>query len=41
MDKTEKYFKLNNCEYILYDVFAYNENETPLIITLQPKKKTQ
>ena len=26
MDKIEEYFKLNNCEYVLFDVFAYNEN---------------
>ena len=26
MDKTEEYFKFNNCEYVLVDVFAYNEN---------------
>ena len=26
MDKMEEYFKLNNCEYVLVDVFAYNEN---------------
>ena len=26
MDKIEEYFKLNNCEYVLVDVFAYNEN---------------
>ena len=26
MDKMEKYFKFNNCEYVLVDVFAYNEN---------------
>ena len=25
MDKIEEYFKLNNCEYVLVDVFAYNE----------------
>ena len=22
----EEYFKFNNCEYVLVDVFAYNEN---------------
>lgn len=26
IDKIENYFKENNCEYILIDVFAYNEN---------------
>ena len=26
MDKIEEYFKLNNCEYVLVDVFAYNKN---------------
>ena len=26
MDKLEEYFKLNKCEYVLVDVFAYNEN---------------
>ena len=26
MDKMEEYFKLSNCEYVLVDVFAYNEN---------------
>ena len=26
MNKLEEYFKLNNCEYVLVDVFAYNEN---------------
>ena len=26
MDKMEDYFKNNNCEYVLVDVFAYNEN---------------
>ena len=26
MDKMEEYFKFNNCEYVLVDVFAYNEN---------------
>ena len=26
MDKMEEYFKYNNCEYVLVDVFAYNEN---------------
>ena len=26
MDKMEEYFKLNKCEYVLVDVFAYNEN---------------
>lgn len=26
MDKMEEYFKLNNCEYVLVDVFAYNDN---------------
>ncbi len=26
MDKMEKYFKFNDCEYVLVDVFAYNEN---------------
>ena len=26
MDKIEEYFKLNNCKYVLVDVFAYNEN---------------
>lgn len=26
MEKMEEYFKLNNCEYVLVDVFAYNEN---------------
>ena len=26
IDKMEEYFKLNNCEYVLVDVFAYNEN---------------
>lgn len=26
MDKMEKYFKFNNCEYVLVDVFVYNEN---------------
>ena len=26
MNKMEEYFKLNNCEYVLVDVFAYNEN---------------
>ena len=25
MDKMEEYFKLNKCEYVLVDVFAYNE----------------
>ena len=27
MDKMEEYFKLNKCEYVLVDVFAYNEND--------------
>ena len=26
IEKMEKYFKENNCEYVLVDVFAYNEN---------------
>ena len=26
MEKIEEYFKFNNCEYVLVDVFAYNEN---------------
>ena len=26
MDNMEEYFKFNNCEYVLVDVFAYNEN---------------
>lgn len=26
MDKMEKYFKSMNCEYVLVDVFAYNQN---------------
>ena len=26
IEKIEEYFKLNNCEYVLVDVFAYNEN---------------
>lgn len=26
MDKIEEYFKFNNCEYVLVDVFSYNEN---------------
>ena len=26
MDKIEAYFKLNDCKYVLVDVFAYNEN---------------
>ena len=26
MDKIEDYFRKNNCEYVLVDVFAYNEN---------------
>jgi len=26
MNKMEEYLKLNNCEYVLVDVFAYNEN---------------
>ena len=26
MDKMEEYFKLNKCEYVLVDVFAYNDN---------------
>ena len=26
MDKIETYFKSNECEYVLVDVFAYNEN---------------
>ena len=26
MSKLEEYFKLEGCEYILVDVFAYNEN---------------
>ena len=26
MEKMEKYFKDNGCEYVLVDVFAYNEN---------------
>lgn len=26
MDKIEEYFKKNNCEYVLVDVFAYNKN---------------
>ena len=26
MGKMEEYFKFNNCEYVLVDVFAYNEN---------------
>ena len=26
IDKMEEYFRLNNCEYVLVDVFAYNEN---------------
>lgn len=26
MDRMEKYFKFNDCEYVLVDVFAYNEN---------------
>lgn len=26
MDKMEEYFKFNNCEYVLVDVFVYNEN---------------
>ncbi|EKC69900.1 protein containing GCN5-related N-acetyltransferase domain protein [human gut metagenome] len=25
MEKIEEYFKFNNCEYVLVDVFAYNE----------------
>ena len=24
-EKIEEYFKFNNCEYVLVDVFAYNE----------------
>ncbi len=27
MDKLEEYFKLNNCKYVLVDVFAYNKND--------------
>lgn len=26
MDEMENYFRNNNCEYVLVDVFAYNEN---------------
>ena len=26
MEAMEQYFKDNNCEYVLVDVFAYNEN---------------
>ena len=26
IDKMENYFRDNNCEYVLVDVFAYNEN---------------
>lgn len=26
MDKMEEYFKSVDCEYVLVDVFAYNEN---------------
>ena len=26
IEKMEEYFKLNGCEYVLIDVFAYNEN---------------
>lgn len=26
MNKMEEYFKLNDCKYVLVDVFAYNEN---------------
>lgn len=26
MLKEEKYFRDNNCEYVLVDVFAYNDN---------------
>ncbi len=26
MDKMEDYFKNNNCEYVLVDIFAYNDN---------------
>lgn len=26
IDKIEEYFKLENCEYVMVDVFAYNEN---------------
>lgn len=26
MNKMEEYFKSKDCEYILVDVFAYNEN---------------
>lgn len=26
MEKMEEYFKSNDCEYVLVDVFAYNEN---------------
>jgi len=26
MDKMEEYFKNNNCEYVLVDIFAYNDN---------------
>lgn len=26
MDKMEEYFKFHNCEYVLVDVFVYNEN---------------
>lgn len=26
MDKLEEYFKKENCEYILVDIFAYNDN---------------
>ena len=26
METLEKYFKDNNCEYVLVDVFAYNKN---------------
>ena len=26
IDRMEEYFKLNKCEYVLVDVFAYNEN---------------
>lgn len=26
MDKVENYFRDNNCEYVLVEVFAYNEN---------------
>lgn len=26
MNKMKKYLKFNNCEYVLVDVFAYNEN---------------